>query len=89
MGQPLCAGAFDTVVSRAAFKLPELVRMASFFLRTGGVLIAQKGPDPREEMEKAKDALGPLGMSCAACRDVTLPIENSQRKIVVYKRISR
>lgn len=88
-GQPLCAGTFDTVVSRAAFKLPELVRMASFFLRTGGVLIAQKGPDPRQEMEEAKEALGPLGMICAACRDITLPCVNSQRKIVIYKRFSR
>ena len=31
IGEPACAGSFDTVLSRAAFKLPELLRMASFF----------------------------------------------------------
>ena len=48
------AGSFDTVISRAAFKLPDLIRMASFFLKPGGILIAMKGPDPQEEMEEAE-----------------------------------
>jgi 16S rRNA (guanine527-N7)-methyltransferase len=29
-------GRFDTVISRAAFKLPDLIRTASFFLKPGG-----------------------------------------------------
>ncbi|MDP2840308.1 MAG: 16S rRNA (guanine(527)-N(7))-methyltransferase RsmG, partial [Syntrophales bacterium] len=38
------AGRFDTLISRAAFKLPDLIRTASFFLKPGGQLIAMKGP---------------------------------------------
>jgi 16S rRNA (guanine527-N7)-methyltransferase len=40
IGEKACAGRFDTVLSRAAFKLPELVRTASFFLAPGGLLIS-------------------------------------------------
>ena len=54
IGEKALAGSFDTVLSRAAFKLPELIRMASFFLKPGGLLIAMKGPDPQEEMAEAE-----------------------------------
>jgi 16S rRNA (guanine527-N7)-methyltransferase len=35
---------FNTVISRAAFKLPQLFMMSRFFLSPGGLLIAMKGP---------------------------------------------
>lgn len=89
IGERACAGAFDTVLSRAAFKLPELLRMASFFLKPEGLLIALKGPDPTEEMEEAKTVLSATGMSLTACRDIRLPIMDLSRKIIIYRRISR
>jgi 16S rRNA (guanine527-N7)-methyltransferase len=88
IGEPACAGAFDTVVSRAAFKLPELLRMASFFLKPDGFLIALKGPDPQDEMDAAQTVLNATGMILAACRDSRLPVTKLSRKIVIYKRIS-
>ena len=89
IGEPACAGSFDTVLSRAAFKLPELIRMASFFLKPGGLLIALKGPDPQEEMAEAETVLNAAGMILAACRELCLPITNLSRKIIIYKRIFR
>ncbi|MBU4120181.1 MAG: 16S rRNA (guanine(527)-N(7))-methyltransferase RsmG [Proteobacteria bacterium] len=89
IGEKACAGRFDTVLSRAAFKLPELVRMASFFLAPGGLLIAMKGPDPREELEAAERVLTAAGMAYAASRDVSLPGINLSRKIIIYRRVSR
>jgi 16S rRNA (guanine527-N7)-methyltransferase len=89
IGEPSCAGAFDTVLSRAAFKLPELLRMASFFLKPEGLLIALKGPDPTEEMEEAKTVLSATSMILTACRDIRLPIMDLSRKIIIYRRISR
>ena len=86
LGEPACAGAFDTLLSRAAFKLPELLRMASFFLKPEGLLIALKGPDPKEEMDEAETLLTSAGMIRTACRDLCLPFENISRKIIVYKR---
>jgi 16S rRNA (guanine527-N7)-methyltransferase len=89
IGEPACAGAFDTVLSRAAFKLPELLRMASFFLKPGGLLIALKGPDPIEEMDEAKTVLSATGMILTACRDIRLPGMDLSRKIIIYRRLSR
>ena len=88
IGEPACAGAFDTLLSRAAFKLPELLRMASFFLKPGGLLIAQKGPDPQEEMEEAETISTTAGMIRAACRDICLPFTDISRKLIIYKRLS-
>jgi 16S rRNA (guanine527-N7)-methyltransferase len=88
IGEAACAGAYDTVISRAVFKLPELLRMASFFLKTDGLLIALKGPDTQEEMDEAKMVLNATGMILTACRDSRLPGTNFSRKIIIYKRLS-
>ena len=88
IGEPVCAGAFDTVLSRASFKLPELLRMASFFLKPEGLLIALKGPDPQEEMDEAKTVLSATGMILTACRDIRLPGTDLSRKIIIYRRLS-
>jgi 16S rRNA (guanine527-N7)-methyltransferase len=88
IGEPACAGSFDTVLSRAAFKLPALLRMASFFLKPGGLLIALKGPEPQEEMSEAETVLNATGMILAACREICLPETNLSRKIIIYKRLS-
>ena len=58
VGEKTCAGSFDTAISRAAFKLPELIRMASFLLVPGGQLLALKGPAPQEEMAASGDLPG-------------------------------
>ncbi len=89
IGEKALAGSFDTVLSRAAFKLPELIRMASFFLKQEGILIAMKGPDPGEEMAEAETILKAAGMAFAACRDVRLPETDLSRKIIIYQRVSR
>jgi 16S rRNA (guanine527-N7)-methyltransferase len=88
IGEAACAGAYDTVISRAVFKLPELLRMASFLLKPEGLLIALKGPDPQEEMDEAKTVLNATGMILTACRDSHLPGTNFSRKIIIYKRLS-
>jgi 16S rRNA (guanine527-N7)-methyltransferase len=88
IGEAACAGAFDTVISRAVFKLPELLRMASFFLKPEGLLIALKGPDPQEEIDEAKMVLNATGMILTACRESHLPGTKFSRKIIIYKRLS-
>jgi 16S rRNA (guanine527-N7)-methyltransferase len=83
------AGRFDTLISRAAFKLPDLIRTASFFLKPGGQLIAMKGPDPQEELEKTDRISDAAGMVFTACRDVRTPGDDSSRKIIIYNRVFR
>ncbi|MBE0556764.1 MAG: 16S rRNA (guanine(527)-N(7))-methyltransferase RsmG [Proteobacteria bacterium] len=89
IGEKALAGSFDTVLSRAAFKLPQLIRMASFFLKDGGILISMKGPDPAEEMAEAETVLAVAGMALTACRAVRLPETDSSRKIIIYQRVLR
>jgi 16S rRNA (guanine527-N7)-methyltransferase len=88
IGEPACAGSFDTVLSRATFKLPELIRMASFFLKPEGLLIALKGSDPQEEMDEAETVLTAARMILTVCRDICLPGTDLSRKIIIYKRLS-
>jgi 16S rRNA (guanine527-N7)-methyltransferase len=82
------AGSFDAVLSRAAFKLPELIRMASFFLRPDARLIAMKGSTLREEMDDAEKVLKSSGMTLQACHDIRLPFTDLSRKIIIYRRVS-
>jgi 16S rRNA (guanine527-N7)-methyltransferase len=88
IGERACASQFDTVISRAAFKLPELLRMASFFLKPDGLLIAMKGPDLQAELDEAQAVLKSTGMALAAIRDIRLPGTDLTRKIVTYNRVS-
>jgi 16S rRNA (guanine527-N7)-methyltransferase len=86
IGEKACAGGFDTVLSRAAFKLPELIRMAAFFLKPEGLLLAMKGPDPQAEIADAEPMLAAAGMVYSASRNVHVPCTNLSRKIIIYKR---
>jgi 16S rRNA (guanine527-N7)-methyltransferase len=81
------AGSFDTLISRAAFKLPELIRTASFFLKPGGQLIAMKGPDPQEEMAETERISAAAGMVFTTLRDIRPPGADSSRIIVIYNRV--
>ena len=83
------AGSFDTLISRAAFKLPELIRAASFFLKPWGQLIAMKGPDPQEEMAETERISASAGMVFTTLRDVRPPGADSSRIIMIYNRVFR
>ncbi len=73
---------FDTVISRAAFKLPEFFSMGRFFLSPGGLLIAMKGPRGKaEEKEPAHD----FGLRCIACHDICLPRDGGRRILMIYQ----
>jgi 16S rRNA (guanine527-N7)-methyltransferase len=74
--------AFHTVISRAAFKLPELFTMARFFLSPGGLLIAMKGP--RGEAEKTEPPHD-SGLHLIACHDLSLPYDGGRRKIMIFQ----
>ena len=54
-------GAYDRVVTRAVAALPILAEIALPFLRTGGRLVAQKGPITPEELEPGTRAAAEVG----------------------------
>jgi len=79
-------GRFDAVISRAALKLPEFIRIAAPLVSPGGIVIAMKGRDPREEIEEAIRQERRTGTRFAAKRGLRLPILGEERNIVVFSK---
>lgn len=74
---------FDFVTARAVADLPSLARLGLPFLREGGVLIAMKGRQGREEVESARDELARLGSKVMEMRELTLPKSGEERVLIV------
>jgi len=78
---------FDTVISRAAFKLPQLIIFASSFLKRGGQLIAMKGPTGHGEDKAAKVAAQSAGMTFSGEAAAESEKNHSLKKLIVYRRL--
>lgn len=83
-GDPEWIGAFDTVISRATFKLADLIRAGSPFLAPGGRLIAMKGPDLQAEWDDGLATAEKTGLRLSFTRRMRLPLIGDIRKIVVF-----
>lgn len=81
---PEWIGAFDTVISRATFKLADLIRAGSPFLAPGGRLIAMKGPDLQAEWDDGLATAEKTGLRLSFTRRMRLPLIGDIRKIVVF-----
>jgi 16S rRNA (guanine527-N7)-methyltransferase len=77
---------FDTVISRAALKLPDFLRLGSPFLAPGGLLIAMKGPGFEAEMEASLPLRQGEGMNFSGSRDILLPLTGDFRKILIFQK---
>ncbi len=78
---------FDCVISRAAFKMPELLNMGLHFLRPGGLLAAMRGPREEETNQKTGQSIDIKGYCLEKLADFRLPITGVSRKIILYKKI--
>jgi 16S rRNA (guanine527-N7)-methyltransferase len=79
---------YDLVLARAVATLPVLLEYALPLCRTGGMLIAQKGPDIKEELEASHVALGVLGGRLREVRGLELPHSMGQRNLVVVEKVA-
>lgn len=86
MGDEAYRESFDVVISKAAFKLPQFLSLGAFFLAPGGILIAMKGVETREETKEAEPAAAGAGLCLSASHAVTLPVTGDQRTILIYKK---
>jgi len=74
----------DVVISRAAFKLPELVSMSLSFLAPKGLLIAMKSADIEDELALVQHHL-PANKNCQINQyDIKNPLLEAARKIIVF-----
>ncbi len=74
---------FDVLVSRAAFKLPEMLPWGTFFLRPGGKLVALKGRDMAEEFLQATAIAQHNGFNQLFQNDINQEPSDITRKIIV------
>ena len=82
-------GAFNTAISRAAFKLPDLLKSAAPFLAPGGRLIAMKGKVTQESASEYNEALcvaADMDLSLEEKQVRKLPLLGDERIILVFSK---
>ena len=76
-------GKFDVLISRAAFKLSELLPQGEYFLCRGGKLIALKGPNVDDELTQCTSGTDQYKISQFIQHDINVPFLEAQRKIII------
>ncbi|RUS48787.1 16S rRNA (guanine(527)-N(7))-methyltransferase RsmG [Cohnella sp. AR92] len=79
---------YDVVTARAVARLAGLNELCLPFAKTGGVFISMKGSDIQEELEESRFSLGKLGAKLAEVKRLELPIEKSERHLIMMTKIS-
>jgi 16S rRNA (guanine527-N7)-methyltransferase len=78
------AAGFDLVTTRAVGRLPLLLDLAKPFLKTGGELIAMKGPEGPEELNGCRDRLLAEGWSISQ-EVLSLPVSRAGRCLLFFR----
>lgn len=84
---PTHAGEFDVITSRAFSSLDTFVALAAPLLKSGGRMIAMKGPDVQAEIDSAGDKLLSLGFEISSVRDYSLPMNKGRRCLVTISAV--
>lgn len=77
---------FDILISRATFKLDELLPLGDFFLAPDGQLIALKGPNVDEEIKQCLPIKNKYKISQLIQHDMNAVFLETQRKIIIGKK---
>jgi 16S rRNA (guanine527-N7)-methyltransferase len=77
---------FDIVISRATFKLSELLPQGAYFLVSGGALIALKGPNVDEDFLQCSSTINQYKISQLIQHDIEVSFLEARRKIIVGKK---
>ncbi|WP_050180222.1 16S rRNA (guanine(527)-N(7))-methyltransferase RsmG [Domibacillus robiginosus] len=77
---------YDMVTARAVARMSVLSELCLPFVKTGGTFVAMKAASAADEMEAAAKAIGTLGGKKEEVFSFRLPIENSERTIIVVRK---
>ncbi len=80
---------FDLIVSRAVGKLSELSELTLPFAKIGGISIALKGKNIKEEINSSKNASNIMGASPASIVKITLPSYSIDDSVVYWMKIKQ
>ena len=79
-------GKFDILISRATFKLPDILLQGEFFLVPGGTIIALKGPGVEKEIKRCSEAKNRPKISQLIQYDIKTDFLEAPRKIIIGKK---
>ena len=79
---------YDIVIARAVSDLSILLELCAPLTKVGGNIVAMKGPEAYNELEKAKNAMKKLGVSVAKVDENILPTGDTRVNILFKKDIS-
>jgi 16S rRNA (guanine527-N7)-methyltransferase len=86
MKKVLYKGEFDILISRATYKLSELLPLGEFFLVPEGQLIALKGPNVDKEIKQCLPVKNRLKISQLIQYDIDVDFFDAPRKIIIVKK---
>ena len=77
---------YDIAISRAVAELRTLLEYLLPFVRKDGCCICMKGPNYKQEIEQAKNALQILGGEIKEIKEIQLPDTDMKRNIIVIQK---
>ncbi|MUK88140.1 16S rRNA (guanine(527)-N(7))-methyltransferase RsmG [Ornithinibacillus sp. L9] len=77
---------FDLVMARAVARMSVLSELCLPLSKVNGAFIAMKGAQATEELTVAKNAIEILGGEIGESHTFSLPVENSERSIVIINK---
>ena len=80
--------AFDIVLSRAVAPLATLVELTLPFCKTGGIVIAWKKGDIKQELEESNKGTDTLGGRIREVRPMELPEFDDKRCLVIIDKLT-
>jgi 16S rRNA (guanine527-N7)-methyltransferase len=79
---------YDFVTARAVADMAVLVELCMGFVSVGGLFVAMKGPDCRDEVEAASAAIRMMGGGAVEVIEYSLPASGAGRSLVAVKKIA-
>ncbi|MBD5429583.1 16S rRNA (guanine(527)-N(7))-methyltransferase RsmG [Lactobacillus sp.] len=79
---------FDLTTARAVARMSVLSEYCLPFVKTGGYMVALKGPKAQDELKDATQALKTLGGKVERVEELTLPDSDDERTLIVIKKIA-
>ncbi|MBS4177610.1 16S rRNA (guanine(527)-N(7))-methyltransferase RsmG [Lederbergia citrea] len=80
---------FDVVTARAVARMSVLSELCLPLVKVNGTFVAMKAASAEDELKTAEYAIKQLGGKFSAVHSFTLPIEDSERNIIVVKKTKK
>ena len=80
---------FNCVCARAVSDMKVLSEIAIPFVKPGGLFIALKSANVKDEIQKAENTIKNMGGALEEIKEITVPISNIPRILVIVKKISK